>query len=69
LAVIFTAATNSELAQLGKSKMFSLKLLAQEFITTFHFRGHEHSIDMILTFIINNNIIIIVKYTHVQYLS
>lgn len=51
--------------------MFSLKLLAQEFITNFHFRGHEHSIDMILTYIINynNNIIIIVKYTHVQYLS
>lgn len=48
--------------------MLTLTLLAEAFIIMFHFRGHEHSIDMILTYIINNNIII-VKYTHVQYLS
>lgn len=50
--------------------MLTLTLLAEAFIIMFHFRGHEHSIDMILTYIIiNNNNIIIVKYTHVQYLS
>jgi hypothetical protein len=47
--------------------MLILTLLAEAFIIVFHFRGHEHTVDMILTYIINNNII--VKYTHVQYLS
>jgi hypothetical protein len=43
-------------------------LLAEAFIIMFHFRRYEQSIDMILTYIVNNNIII-VKYTHIQYLS
>jgi hypothetical protein len=69
--MFWTGSTSVE--QNGNSKLFTWTLLAEAFITTFHFRGHEHSIDMILTHIINNNnnniIIIIVKYTHVQYLS